>query len=245
MSDAFARRLSHGAALTDEDRALLAPLSARTRHVGRRQDLVREGDPVETVHLVTQGIACRYKGLANGARQITDYLLPGDACHLHMAILEEADHSIATLTACSIAEISHSALEAVVAHSPRLARALWWSSLVSESTAREWVLNVGRRQAAPRMAHLFCELLVRLQAVGLADANSYDLPLTQNDLADTLGLTSVHVNRTLMDLRKAKLIELKARRLTVLDVARLKAVAEFKPNYLHLRARPGSVENEA
>lgn len=108
---------------------------------------------------------------------------------------------------------------------------------MSESTGREWVLNLGRRQAGPRMAHLFCELLVRLQAVGLADANSYDLPVTQGDLADTLGLTPVHVNRTLMDLRAAELIVFENRRLTILDLTRLRAFAEFKPNYLHLRAQ--------
>ena len=234
MSNPFIRKLAHGAALTDADRALLVEVCARTRQFGPRQDLIREGDRPSHVHVVLAGLACRYKVLADGARQITDYLVPGDACHLHTAILEEADHSVATLTACTIAEVGHEAIEALVAGSSRIARALWWTSLVSEATAREWVVNVGQREAPQRMAHLFCELHARLQAVGLAETDGYEWPVTQDELADTLGITAVHVNRVLQDLRKAELVALRSRRLTIPDLERLRAFAGFRPNYLHL-----------
>jgi CRP-like cAMP-binding protein len=120
---------------------------------------------------------------------------------------------------------------------PAVARALRMGTLVDEATLREWLLNVGCRSALERIAHLFCELLLRLRAVGLASENSYELPLTQADLGDTTGLSNVHVNRTLQELRRQGLIELRGRRLTILNLPRLRAIAEFKPNYLHLEDR--------
>ena len=196
-----------------------------------------EGGPVERVHVLMSGFACRYKALANGRRQITDLLVAGDACHLHSGLLEEADHSVGTLTACSVVELSHETLTELTTRSPRIARALHWASLVLDSIAREWMLGLGQREADARMAHLFCEVLVRLQAVGLADERGYEWPITQDALADMLGCTSVHANRTLQGLREADLIVLRGKRLTLPEPARLKAFAGFKPTYLHLAER--------
>lgn len=237
MSNPLVLKLRHGAHLTDEDCAKLQQASARTRQVGKRQDLIQEGDRPEFVQLVLDGFACRYKLLRDGSRQIMALLVPGDFCDLHVAILGEMDHGIATLSPCTIAEISRDTVRDLTLNHPRLAHAFLWATLVDEAVLREWLVNMNQRDADHRMAHLFCELLVRLQMVGLADETSFGLPMTQNELGDLLGLSNVHVNRTLQTLREAGLIEWKSQRLTIPDVARLNAYAEFKPNYLHLTKR--------
>jgi CRP-like cAMP-binding protein len=136
-----------------------------------------------------------------------------------------------------VAYIPRRTIEEITKGHPRINRALWWATLVDESTLREWLVNMGRREAAAQMAHLFCELLLRLQTVGLATENDFDLPVTQDELADTLGLSAVHVNRVLQQLRQDGLISLEGKRLTIHDVERLKAFAGFDPSYLHLDRR--------
>ena len=153
-----------------------------------------------------------------------------------MALLREMDHSIATISECIIADIKTEVIEDLVQHHPRITRALQWSALTDESTLREWLVSMGRRNAVDQMAHLFCELLIRLRAIGRTSGDSYELPLTQEELGDTLGLSVVHVNRILQALREERLISFKGRRLTILDFERLKARAGFKPNYLHLKS---------
>ena len=233
----FVRKLEGFAALSDADRAMLERISANPRYVAPGTDLAREGDKPDGVFLVMEGMACRHKVRANGQRQIMAYLVPGDACDLDVALLEEMDHTITTLSACKVVRIPPETVTDLLGNHPRIARALRMGTLVDEATLREWLVNVGCRSAAERMAHLFCELLLRLRAVGLADNDSFDLPLTQVDLADTTGLSNVHVNRTLQELRRQGLIELKGKRLRILDLPRLRALAEFKPNYLHLKDR--------
>ena len=236
MSNPLIAKLAHGASLTEADRALLAEVCARTRQVGPRQDLIREGERPGDVHLVLHGFACRYKLLANGRRHNMALRVPGDFCDLHVAVLGEMDHGIATLSACTMVEIPRPTVLALTDH-PRIARALWWATLVDEAVLREWLVNIGQREADRRMAHLFCELQVRLQTVGLADETGYGLPLTQDDVADLQGITAVHVNRTLMELRASDLLQLRGKRLTIPDLARLRAFAGFTPNYLHLAPR--------
>ena len=136
----------------------------------------------------------------------------------------------------------HAILE-LTHHHPRITHALWWATLVDEATLREWLVNVGQRPALTRVAHFFCELLLRLRAVGLAEDDGCDMPLTQEDLADVFGLTPVHVNRTLQELREAGLIVLRNRRLEIPDAERLKAFCGFNPNYLHLAPRPSGRES--
>ncbi|TXM70163.1 helix-turn-helix domain-containing protein [Methylobacterium sp. WL120] len=231
------RKLKGFAPLSEADMAVLERISAPSRIVPSQTDLVREGDAPEGVFLILEGIACRHKVRATGARQITAYLVPGDFCDLDVALLDKMDHAITTLSACRVVRIAPETVAEVMEHHPQIARAFRVSTLVDEATLREWLVNVGSRSALERLAHLLCELRVRLQVVGLVENNSFDLPLTQEVLADTTGLSNVHLNRTLQELRRRGLIELRYRRLTILDLPRLKALAEFKANYLHLGER--------
>ena len=229
------RKLEAFTALSNADRITLARISAEPRRVTPGTDLVREGDAPEGVFLVMKGMAVRHKLRATGARQIMAYLVPGDLCDLDVALLSEMDHTIATASACEFVRLAPETVADLLANHPQIARGLRKAQLVDEATLREWLFNVGRRSALERLAHLFCELLLRLRAVGLASGDSYELPVTQPDLADTMGLTSVHVNRSLKELRERGLIELRRKRLKILDLPRLQELAEFRPNYLHLR----------
>ena len=235
MQDALIRKLESFLELTDEDRGALNALVPRFRQVGPRTDLIQEGDAPEFVYLILDGYACRYKVLPDGQRQIMAYLLPGDFCDLNVFILDQMDHSIATISPCQVVEIPRQSIETVMADRPRINQALWGCALVDEAVLREWLVNVGGRPANQRISHLLCELLLRLEAVGRVTGNSYDFPFTQADIADTMGLSNVHVNRTIQELRAMGLIELKRRSLTILDVDRLKAYCGFNPNYLHLK----------
>lgn len=244
MDSPFVAKLAHGCVLTSADRSTLETIAAARRVVPPKEDIITEGDSPSDVHLVMEGIACRYKLLPSGQRQIMALLLPGDFCDLHVAILGAMDHSIGTLTACTLVEIPRRVIDDLSRSEPRITRALWWASLVDEAILREWLVSMGRRTAEQQLAHLLCELLVRLQIVGRADACSYDLPLTQEEIADTLGLSVVHVNRSLQKLRSEKLISLRSRRLKVLDVPRMQAFAGFTPSYLHLRDPPAAAVEE-
>jgi len=184
-----------------------------------------------------EGFAYRYKIVEDGRRQIMAFLIPGDFCDLHVAILGRMDHNIGTAGGCSVVEIPRATIDELTANHPRITRALWWATLADEGTLREWLVNMGQREADKQMAHLFCELLVRLQVVGCASRDSFAFPISQADLADTLGITTVHVNRVLRELRGRGLIQWKSRRIFIPDVERLKDFSEFNPNYLHLIPR--------
>ncbi len=236
-SNPLIRKLDHARILTDGDRAALREVCRHSRAVEAGWDVIKEGEGSQNVYLVLDGMACHYKLLSEGARAITGLLLPGDLCGLHGAILGKASHSAATLSACTLVEISETVINDLTQKHPNIARAFWWEMLVNEATLREWLTGLGRRDGMTRMAHLFCELLLRLQVVGRAEDNSFAFPLTQGDLADVLGLTSVHVNRVVQDLRKAELIVLDRRWITMLDVDRLRQLCSFDPSYLHLSGR--------
>lgn len=236
-SNPLVRKLEGFVSLSEDDRAVLEQISAHAHVIGPRVDLIREGAPPDGVILIMEGIACRYKYRANGARQITAYVVPGDTCDLDVALLSRMDHAIATVSACRVVRIPAATIADLMAHHPTIARALRMTTLVDEATLREWLLNVGCRSAVERIAHLFCELFVRLQTVGSALEDGYVLPMTQGDLADTAGLSSVHVNRSLQALRRQGVIDLKGKNFTILDWPRLKAIAEFKANYLHVGER--------
>ncbi|OHV15517.1 cyclic nucleotide-binding protein [Methylorubrum extorquens] len=234
MQKALIRKLEGYEELSDQDRWALNGLVTKVRHVGARVDLIHEGDAPENVHLILDGFACRYKVLPNGQRQIMAFLVPGDFCDLNVFILDQMDHSIGTISACQVVDIPRQAIEEITANHPRITRALWWCNLVDEAVLREWLVNLGSRQADERIAHLLCELLVRLEAVGLVRNDCYGFPFTQTDIADTMGLSNVHVNRTYRELRDTGLITLKHRILTIHDAGQLKAYCGFNPNYLHL-----------
>lgn len=204
------------------------------RDAAPRRDVLREGDKPRGVNLLIEGWACRYKQLPDGRRQILGFHIPGDLCGCNVFVPDEMDHSFAAVTRLRYAEIETVELQAMVRQSPRIARALWWNGLVDAAVAREWVANVGQRSAYERIAHLICEMFVRLQAVGRVEHHHCQWPLTQADLAAATGLTAVHVNRTLQELRRDGLIELQGRRLFIPDLAALKRVCAFNANYLHM-----------
>ncbi|MCV9967806.1 Crp/Fnr family transcriptional regulator [Pararhizobium sp. BT-229] len=234
MENAFIRKLDGFLPLPAEDREWLQSLTGRVEEVTADQDLIREGDNPETVHLILEGFAARYKMTIDGKRQIFAYLIPGDFCDLHVALLKTMDHSIGTLSPCRVATLFPSTIIEIIERRPALARALWISSLVDEATLREWLLNLGQRPARERIAHLFCEMHVRMRAVGLTTDGSFEFPLTQEELGDTTGLSIVHVNRSLKELREAGLVTMRNDRLIIPDVGRLKTFAGFDPAYLHL-----------
>ncbi len=238
MSNPLISKLERGADLTVEDRARLEAVVRHRRSVERRKDLIHQGDAPSDVHLVMEGFACRYKVLPNGRRQIMAFLIPGDFCDFHVAILGVMDHGIATLTPCTMVSIPSETIADLTMNHPRIARALWWCTLVDEAILREWLVNMGQRPADQQVAHVLCELLVRLQSVGLATDTSYDFPLTQQELGDAMGLSVVHTNRSLQTLRDAGLMVLKDGTMTIPDVARMNEFAGFDPNYLHLTRRP-------
>ena len=245
MPNPLIRKLEHGAELTDEDRRLLDVLCGQTRQIAAGRDIITEDEKPDDVHLVVEGWACRYKLMPDGRRQIMAFLVPGDFCDLHVAILGEMDHSIGTSAGCTIVDIPQNTIHDIGQSHHRIMRAMWWSTLTDEGTLREWLANMGQRQADRQMAHLFCELLVRLQVVGCADADSFTLPITQTDLADTLGISAVHVNRVLQELRTRNLVSWQDRRLRILDVPRLKAFCAFDPKYLHLKRSPADARSRA
>lgn len=227
------------AALGVEERDLLLSACSNVRTVPARRDIIREGDNPEYVHMVVSGWICRYKTLPNGSRQIVAFLLPGDFCDMHVTMLDSIDHNIGTLTNCTVALLPKEAIFAL-AQSPRISCALWWGGLVDEAILRSWIVNLGRRDAFERIAHLICELHARLCNVGLTTDGSFDLPLTQEELADALGLTSVHVNRSLKLLRERSLATMTKGLITIHDMTALRKAAGFSANYLHLSRGPPS-----
>ena len=225
---------------SEEDRRLLDELaSKRRRHHGPREDIIREGEHSPDLHLVLSGLACRYKLLPDGGRQIVAFLVPGDLCDAEVFILKQMDHSIAAVGPATTALIPGGAMRDLLLNRPGIALALWWGTLTDEGVLRARIVDVGRRDARQRIAHIIYELLVRYRMVGVVTDDSFDWPVTQADLADATGLTAVHVNRTLQRLRDEGLIATEGKRMTVLDRAGLREAAEFNPNYLHLDRAAG------
>lgn len=220
--------------LSDDDRAGIAKACANVSLIDARRDLTSEGDRPRYVHVVLDGWAAAYKTLPDGKRQIIAFFVAGDFCDVNVYVLKELDHSIGAVTRLRVASINPKEMIALTAERPRLTQALWWEGLVTAAIQREWTLNLGRRSAVERIAHLLIELYLRLKVVGRARDGRCDFPLTQNDLADASGLTAVHVNRTLQELRRDGLIELERKQLHIVDLEQMKRLAMFNANYLHL-----------
>jgi CRP-like cAMP-binding protein len=228
------RKLESVFTLTDDERHALQKLPMQMVAIKADQDIVREGDRPTRSCLLLSGFACTYKVSAQGKRQIVSFNLPGDIPDLQSLHLKVLDNSIATISPCQMGFITHEALHDICARFPRITAALWRHTLTDAAIFREWVLNVGRREAYTRMAHVLCELLVRLEVVGLVEDHACDLPITQGEFADAIGVTPVHVNRVLQQMRADGLIELKGDRLNIPDWEKLKEAGEFDPTYLHL-----------
>ncbi len=240
MPNALARKLTGYAALSSDELTLLDNSCGPVRSVPAGHDLIREGDRPGPVFVVLEGWACRYKLLPDGNRQITAFLMPGDFCDLHVGELEEMDHNIGTVTPCRITTISGGRMDALLAATGTLARAFWRAQLIDEGVLRAWIVSMGRRDSLERIAHLMLELYTRMRNVGLTGDGTCEIPLTQPVLADALGLTPVHVNRVLRELRERNVMALGASTLTILDTAELVRVAGFDANYLHRRIAKGA-----
>jgi CRP-like cAMP-binding protein len=223
-------------------------LSYPTETYAPREVILERGEKVDSIHLVLTGLAARRKQLRDGSRQVMAFLIPGDLCDLEVFVLEAMDHDIVAVGETTCVVIPAKVIEDLLSESSTLTRALWWSTMVDSAILREWIVDHGSRDARERLAHLFYELLVRHRVVGETTDDSFPFPVTQDLLADALGLTPVHLNRMLQELRAQGLIEFQGRTVTVLDPARLKNAAKFEADYLHLvrtQARDGEVSKRA
>lgn len=211
---------------------------ARIEEVPAGRTIVRTGALLTQSTLLLDGMIGRYKDLSEGQRQIMEVHIAGDFVDLHGFLLKRLDHNVGALTRARIALVPHEALERITEKEPHLVRILWLSTLMDAAIQRERILSVGRRTALARIAHLICELYVRLDLVGLTQGRRFSLPLTQLDLADATGLTSVHVNRMLRQLREDELLTVRGGEATILDWEKLQKVAEFDNSYLHIERLP-------
>jgi CRP-like cAMP-binding protein len=202
------------------------------------QDIVCEHARMTHSNLLLEGWAFRYIGLADGRRQIVAIHVPGDFVDLHSFPLQIMDHSVATFTRCRVALAPHERLRGVTEKHPHLARLFWLSTLIDAAVHRQWILGSGQRSALEQTAHLLCELQVRLEVVGEAEGRTFAMPMSQAELADALGMSSVHANRVLQELRAQGVVAWRGRRVTILDWERLVSIAEFDPTYLNLFAAP-------
>jgi CRP-like cAMP-binding protein len=199
--------------------------------------VVRSGEELTVSLLLLDGWLARSKDLAGGERQFTELHVAGDFADLHGFTLKCLDHDVVTLSQCMIGIVPHERLSRAIERFPRLGRVYWLATNIDAAIHREWALSLGQRSALSRMAHLFCEMHERLVAVGRADGDRYEFPLTQRELSECLGLTVVHANRTLQALRRRGLIKLENRQLTIRNRRGLEGVAEFDPAYLYLDRR--------
>jgi len=234
-------KLSQFVPLSSADVGVLERLCANEDRFRSGANIFEEGDARSSAFVVTRGMACRYRLLPGGRRQILTFLIPGDFCDLHGFLLRATDHSCAAIVPTRVAVIQQGAVLDIVVHHPRLGACLWWSEMQEAAMLRERIVALGRRNAHGRVAYLLCELVWRQRAIRMAEHHSIRLPLTQADLADTLGLTAVHVNRVLQRFRQDQLIKLERRRLTLLDVMKLELIAGLTCNYLQLNSPPPDI----
>lgn len=227
------RKLERLTALTDGDRNAIASLPHTFGHSRASHYLVRERDRVIQCAILISGYACRHKTTSEGGRQIVSFHLPGDILDLQHILFPIADHNVQTITEATWACVPTEALRRVVQGSTTIMEALWRDTLIDGSVFREWVLNVGRRDARSRVAHMLCEFATRRENAGLGSPERFELPMSQEQIADATGLTPVHVNRMLHALSDDGIIARDKRKVDILDWKRMRRVADFDPMYLH------------
>jgi CRP-like cAMP-binding protein len=235
MMNPWTMKMEQFTAFSDMEKQRLDELVAgkQDRHAPK-EDIIADGAHSDRCHVVLTGLACRYKMLANGSRQIMAFLVPGDLCDAEIFILKEMDHAVGAITPTTTAVIASEVMKKLLRETTSLGEALWWGTMTDLGVLRERIIDHGRRTAYVRIAHLLYEMLVRYRMVGLTEGNSFDFPITQVDLADSTGLTPVHANRMMQKLRKNGLIETSGSRITVPNPPELKSVAQFNGAYLHL-----------
>ncbi|MFD2192335.1 Crp/Fnr family transcriptional regulator [Pistricoccus aurantiacus] len=234
MIDEMIHKLSNCVTLSSRDKDVLRKMITKVVDLEKNTNVKREEEKPDFIHLLMNGWACRYKTLENGKEYIVGFLLPGDLSTLNASILTRMDHSIRTLTRVKLALIPQERIDHIHLYYPNITRAFFWSTLLDESILREWLVSQGGRPAAVRLAHLFCEIMMRSRAAGLTDDYSFYMPLTQEELGNATGLTKVHVNRCLRHLRMENLIEIHRHRVSILDWERLQTFGEFQTTYLHM-----------
>lgn len=233
--EAMLRKLQLHTSFTKTERQVLLALPMNHAYFAARDTIVHEGDALTRSCVLVDGFAARFKTLPDGSRQILSLHTAGDMMDLHSMVLEVADHGIAALSHVRVTYLTHAALLDASDRYPVIARALWRETLIDGSVFREWLLNIGRRDAYSRMAHLICEMKVKMEAIRLAREDGFPFPVTQAELADATGLTTVHVNRTMQRLRRDGLISTRGTDVLVEDWDALVDAAAFDPTYLHLR----------
>lgn len=234
--ETLVRKLNGLGGLSHEDIAAIEELPIRERRLKAGTLVVAEDQLVSECCLLITGYACRSKLARDGKRQIVSFHVAGDILDIQHLFFDRADHNVRVITDADVALIPLSALRDLISSNPEVAAALWRDCLVDASILREWVLNVGRRSAAGRISHMLCEFVERCLAAGLSDSPAMILPMTQEYVGDATGLTAVHVNRVLRELREEGLIEGAGRTFKILDWDRMRQFADFRPGYLHLVA---------
>ncbi len=229
------QKLSYWFRLEDADREAILSLPHRVQSVGRHHHLVREREVATHCCLMLSGFSMRHKIVVSGARQIVAIHMSGDLVDLQNSVLGVADHGVQMLTDGDVAFVPREAIQRLALDHPRVGLAMWKDTLVDGSVFREWIANVGRRDATTRMAHLLCEFALRLKVAGLGEKTNYEMPMTQEQIADALGLTSVHVNRTLQHLERENLITRNKRSVWIENWQRLADAGDFDSTYLHLK----------
>lgn len=234
----FFRKLGRRDRLGLEEQHAIAEAAEERLAFNGGDDLVVEGDRPSRSLLVTTGYTARYRMLSEGQRQITAIHMPGDFVDLHSFLLKEMDHGVGALSPCTVITFPHERLVALTERFPHLTRMLWLMTLLDGSAQREWLVGMGRLSALERVAHLLCEIYTRLVFVSLASDNQFNLPITQAALADTIGISTVHVNRVLQELRQGGYLAWDGGMLKILDWDRLVSLARFDNRYLHLVQEP-------
>lgn len=234
--DKFVSKLAALNPLTAEEIAAIGTLPTRLQSVRARTAIVTEGQTISECCLLVDGFACRHKLSRDGGRQIVSFHIPGDILDVQHLLFDRADHNVQTITDATLAFVPMDAMRRLTDDWPEIARALWRDCLVDASVFREWVLNVGRRSAKTRIAHMLCEFAARAEAAGIGSPAHFSLPMTQEDIADATGLTAVHVNRMLRELSEEGVIAREGRQIRIADWPHMKRIADFSPAYLHIAA---------
>jgi len=232
--DPFITKIETREKLSEAEREALRLLPQKLIHTAARTRIVEEGERPTHSCMVAEGMVYRTKIAESGRRQIMSFHVPGDFVDLHTVLFKVADHTIETARNAAVVMVPHEAVLKTAAEYPAIGRAFWFDTLVDASILRETLLNIGRRDARARTAHLLCEIALRLRRVGLCRNGSFELPLTQTDLADALGVTPIHINRVLGKFRTERLIAMDGRMATILNWGALRDIGEFDPTYLHL-----------
>lgn len=234
MTELLQRKMARRTVLSEDELAVLGASLGNPRTIDAGETFIQEGVELHQSVLLLEGFACRAKELRDGERQIAALHIPGDFVDLHGFTLKRLDHSIQAITPCAIMTVSHDRLTEITETQPNLTRALWFSTTLDAAIHREWELSLGRRNAQQRTAHLLCEMRTRLSIVGMATDTEFAFPLLQQHLADCLGLTAVHLNRVLRQLREMDLVRFQFRRVRIRDRAALERFCDFDPAYLYL-----------